>query len=601
MRSVIVTDLAPDATTGSSRTAPQDEGAARGRRLRRSPRRRRSWSSRIARCRPPPTRARAGGPARTRRRRVRWPPWLSEFSICSCGGASVRTSHGVDELQMTDLRQPTAKPPTSNGRRRPGRRYPRGPSTPVPRLQGGCHPGQDVVGFGIGRPKQLPPAPRPSRDPTRTRGFHPRGGHPRRCALTVRPGPRPPRGSRRTTALRRCCAAAWMSGRLRRRRGSPCSCRIDCSPRLRRRRAFARRWAQPASRGRHVGPHGLLFGTAPLPARRRCRSSSWVQAARCGTSGCRRGRRHPRRRGSSTAPRAGPCRFTGLDVRDRGRPARCQDRQHLVDHVAGRHGGGVEAGHTSPIGRRRAEGRPRLALVPDPPADLLVVRHRRRRRADVHDVGQPGVVVAHPQRRRGDDAVEATLVQVVLDGGRGLRRRWPLSRRLPTGRRRPGMTRSARPPRRSARTSMPGRARIQPASHARRSPELANDTTPRCSDGRSSEPRKVWARAPICSATSWVTRSLAVAVAASTGTSGGSEVTDVGDAAVVGPEVVTPVGDAVRLVDHQGARIRSVSDPRTSRQAWVVQTRSGEISSTSTWSESIAAPRRRTTSSRLVS
>ena len=58
---------------------------------------------------------------------------------------------------------------------------------------------------------------------------------------------------------------------------------------------------------------------------------------------------------------------------------------------------------------------------------------------------------------------------------------------------------------------------------------------------------------PSCSATSSVTRALAVAVVASTGMPVGQVGEQGADAAVVGPEVVAPVGDAVRLVDHQQA------------------------------------------------
>ena len=47
------------------------------------------------------------------------------------------------------------------------------------------------------------------------------------------------------------------------------------------------------------------------------------------------------------------------------------------------------------------------------------------------------------------------------------------------------------------------------------------------------------------------TRSFAVAVVHSTGTPVGQQIEHAGDAAVVGPEVVTPVADAVRLVDHE--------------------------------------------------
>ena len=60
---------------------------------------------------------------------------------------------------------------------------------------------------------------------------------------------------------------------------------------------------------------------------------------------------------------------------------------------------------------------------------------------------------------------------------------------------------------------------------------------------------------PNCVATSATTRSLAVAVVASTGTSAPSSADQGADTAVVGPEVVAPVRDAVRLVDHHKAGV----------------------------------------------
>ena len=61
---------------------------------------------------------------------------------------------------------------------------------------------------------------------------------------------------------------------------------------------------------------------------------------------------------------------------------------------------------------------------------------------------------------------------------------------------------------------------------------------------------------PSCSATSATTRALAVAVVASTGTPGAQAGQSVAEPTVVGPEVVPPVGDAVRLVDDQQAEPR---------------------------------------------
>ena len=71
------------------------------------------------------------------------------------------------------------------------------------------------------------------------------------------------------------------------------------------------------------------------------------------------------------------------------------------------------------------------------------------------------------------------------------------------------------------------------------------------SESRASGPRMTATPSPSCSATSATTRSLAVAVVARTGTRRVEQRQDPADAPVVGPEVVAPVGDAVRLVDDE--------------------------------------------------
>ena len=81
-------------------------------------------------------------------------------------------------------------------------------------------------------------------------------------------------------------------------------------------------------------------------------------------------------------------------------------------------------------------------------------------------------------------------------------------------------------------------------------------STPSRSESRARPPRRVSTRrppAPSCSTTSVTTRALAVAVVARTGVSDGQPGEQVADAAVVGPEVVAPVADAVRLVDDEQA------------------------------------------------
>ena len=49
-------------------------------------------------------------------------------------------------------------------------------------------------------------------------------------------------------------------------------------------------------------------------------------------------------------------------------------------------------------------------------ADLLVVGDHRARRLVVHDEAQVGLVVAHPERARGDDRLDLVAEQPVLGG-----------------------------------------------------------------------------------------------------------------------------------------------------------------------------------------
>ncbi len=117
---------------------------------------------------------------------------------------------------------------------------------------------------------------------------------------------------------------------------------------------------------------------------------------------------------------------------------------------------------------------------------------------------------------------------------------------------------------------------------------------PSRSESRASGPRTVVTStppAPSCSATSATTRSLAVAVVASTGVPSG-RAQQLADAPVVGPEVVAPVGDAVRLVDHQQAAAADQVGQLLVAERGLVS-RSGETSSTST---SSAASRAATSS-----
>ena len=79
-----------------------------------------------------------------------------------------------------------------------------------------------------------------------------------------------------------------------------------------------------------------------------------------------------------------------------------------------------------------------------------------------------------------------------------------------------------------------------------------------------------------------MTRSFAVAVVQSTGTPRGQRLEHAHDAPVVGAEVVAPVADAVRLVDHEQAdRARDDAGSISSRKRSFAN-RSGETSSRST-------------------
>ena len=101
----------------------------------------------------------------------------------------------------------------------------------------------------------------------------------------------------------------------------------------------------------------------------------------------------------------------------------------------------------------------------------------------------------------------------------------------------------------------PGSSARCPSSQPSRCCAVGSQTTASRRLSRSSGPRSTSTSpsAPLasCSATSRVTRALAVAVVASTGTPAGRSGQQGAQPAVVGPEVMAPVGDAVRLVHHQ--------------------------------------------------
>ena len=112
--------------------------------------------------------------------------------------------------------------------------------------------------------------------------------------------------------------------------------------------------------------------------------------------------------------------------------------------------------------------------------------------------------------------------------------------------------------------SQPGGAPRR-AARARRGCRLSRSSGPRSTSGVRPPP------VPSCSATSAVTRALAVAVVASTGTPRRQLGEQGAQPAVVGPEVVAPVGDAVRLVDHQQAGRRGELRQHVVAEVGVVQ------------------------------
>ena len=76
---------------------------------------------------------------------------------------------------------------------------------------------------------------------------------------------------------------------------------------------------------------------------------------------------------------------------------------------------------------------------------------------------------------------------------------------------------------------------------------------------------------------------------------GRQQIEDAGDAPVVGPEVVTPVADAVRLVDHEQTRRGGDAGQHVGRGSRRLANRSGETSRRSTSSRRRSRRRSRPT------
>ena len=190
-------------------------------------------------------------------------------------------------------------------------------------------------------------------------------------------------------------------------------------------------------------------------------------------------------------------------------------------------------------------------------ADLLVVGDDRAGRLVVHDEAEVGLVVAHPERARGDDALQVVGEQPVLDGDP------PLGLDLA----RVGLGGDAvrgEPLRDLLGVALGQRVDDPRARHGvevRRQPGEAVGLAGQLDD------LEAQARAPERAAVGDERRA-AVAGAqllldvgddaivggrrrAEDADAVGQPLEHVGDAAVVGPEVVAPVGDAVRLVDDE--------------------------------------------------
>ena len=207
------------------------------------------------------------------------------------------------------------------------------------------------------------------------------------------------------------------------------------------------------------------------------------------------------------------------------------------------------------VARAAARRRRRPSRAAGPP-DLLVVGDRRARRLVVDDEGEVGLVEAHAQRGGGDHDLDLVGEQRASISSRSSGRSSPPCR---PRRRCPRRRSHDRDPRRcrrrsgSRRSPVPASVGIAPASQARRS-AWRRQVERRAGPGssRPSGPRMTTRSSPSWCSMSATTRSLAVAVHAQhRAPPAGSRSRTPADAAVVGPEVVTPVADAVGLVDHE--------------------------------------------------
>jgi len=114
-----------------------------------------------------------------------------------------------------------------------------------------------------------------------------------------------------------------------------------------------------------------------------------------------------------------------------------QRLQRLPDRALRREADGGEVVPDGLILRAGQQDHLRAFDAAPGPSHLLVVRDRRRRRAEVDDEAEIGLVESHAQRRRGDQGLDLVVNQVVLGGE-------PFGLLGLTGVRRDGITRSRR-------------------------------------------------------------------------------------------------------------------------------------------------------------
>ena len=213
----------------------------------------------------------------------------------------------------------------------------------------------------------------------------------------------------------------------------------------------------------------------------------------------------------------------------------------------------------------------RAGARPGPP-DLLVVGDRRPRRLVVDDEGEVGLVEAHAEGRGGDDDLHLVGEQGLLDGrprGRRRSRRCRRPPRCPATRSHPATRSVSRDGEAVDDARCPAAGGCVSASHASRSAWRADVEHVQAQAVAASGPRtghQVGAELggdvvdhPVVGRRG----------AAQHRHAGGQQVEHADEPAVVGAEVVAPVGDAVGLVDDEqpaaARRPRAARRPGTSR------------------------------------